>query len=128
IEIILRNARIVVATTLQTTQAAQQTQRTRPQETSQAEKQGVTCPSLPRSKKDCTYDAVVVFQLGIRGTCPVSRESWELQNLFNVAHSDNLTENLQHWVKGGGLKAILCLWPHIDKIHHCYDVNDPSPT
>ncbi|GBM47776.1 hypothetical protein AVEN_260064-1 [Araneus ventricosus] len=27
-------------------------------------------------------------------------------------------EKLRHWVKGRGLKSVLRLWPHIDKIRH----------
>ncbi|GBO42696.1 hypothetical protein AVEN_215978-1 [Araneus ventricosus] len=63
--------------------------------------------------------AVADFRTGVRGARLVPLEARGSQNLFDVHRSAKQTANLRHWVGGWGLKAMLHLWLHIDKIRHC---------
>ncbi|GBM09844.1 hypothetical protein AVEN_234672-1 [Araneus ventricosus] len=69
-------------------------------------------------KNDDKINPVTVFRTGVRGASLVLRESMRPQSLFGVLSAMPAT-NLRDWPEGRGLKAILLLWPHIDKIRHC---------
>ncbi|GBN04700.1 hypothetical protein AVEN_242889-1 [Araneus ventricosus] len=53
------------------------------------------------------------------GTLTIDGHGRGLQNLFYAHRRVRPIEKLRHRVEGRGLKSVLHLWPHIDKIRHC---------
>ncbi|GBL96490.1 hypothetical protein AVEN_229937-1 [Araneus ventricosus] len=75
--------------------------------------------SLSLAHADQYVVTVAVFRTGVRGARLVPRASRGPQNLFDLYRNTKPKMNFRHWVGRGGLKAILLLCPHTDKIRHC---------
>ncbi|GBN36514.1 hypothetical protein AVEN_29286-1 [Araneus ventricosus] len=73
----------------------------------------------PQSTNANLERPVAVFRTGVRGARLVPRKFRGPQNPFYAHCRSKLTANLRHWIERGGLKSVLSLWPHIDKIRHC---------